>query len=378
MNSPFYTDDHERFRATVRRFVQNEIDPYAHEWDEAGGVPRELHLKAAATGMFALNFPEAFGGVAADPFYVVIMHQELARCGAGGIYSALLSFTIAAFPIARIGSEALKSKVLPGVLSGEKIAALAVTEPSGGSDVANLRTTARLDGDHYVLNGEKTFISGGIKADYIVVAARTGARGLKGISLFLIEGTPPGMTKTPLKKMGWLASDTATLHFDECRVPASNLVGEENVGFASVVTTFNDERLGLAASSISYSRIAYEEALEYARMRTTFGKRLIDHQVIRHKFVDMLQRINASQALLEMTAWRMQQGLHVAADLAILKNQATQTMAFCASEAVQTLGGAGFIRGGKIERIYREVKVNAIGGGAEEIMKDLVARQMGY
>jgi len=376
--SPYYTPAHEAYRDQLRRFVRTEIDPYAHEWDEAGAVPRELHVKAADIGLIGIGFPEEYGGTPADPFFNIIMHQELARCGAGGVYTALMSYTISCIPVARMGSPEIKQKMLPDVLAGRKIASLAVTEPSGGSDVANLRTTARRDGDHYVINGEKTFISGAIRADYIVVAARTGGPGLNGISLLLVEGTPPGLGKTPLKKMGWLASDTATLHFDECRVPAANLVGPENGGFRSVVDTFNDERLGLAASSISYARVAYEEALAYAQLRKAFGKTLVEHQVMRHKLVDMLQRIEASQTYLESVAWRMQQGQNVVADLCMLKNQATQTLAFCASEAVQTLGGSGFIRGGKVERIYREVKVNAIGGGTEEIMKELAARQLGY
>lgn len=374
--SPFYTAAHETFRDQIRRFVKTEIEPYCHEWDEAGEIPRELHVKAGRLGLAGLNLPEEYGGVSADNFYTIIQHQELARAGSGGVYVALIGYAISAIPMSRMGSPELKARMLPGVLSGEKISALAVTEPSGGSDVANMRTRAVRDGDHYVINGEKTFITGGIRADFIVVAVRTGGPGINGISLLLVEGNPPGLSKYPLKKMGWLSSDTATLHFDNVRVPVGNLIGEENVGFRNVVNTFNDERLGLAASSISFARVAYEEALTYAQMRTTFGKPLVQHQVVRHKLVDMLQRITTSQALLELTAWRMDQGDEVIAELCMLKNQATQTLAYCAAEAVQTLGGAGFIRGGKVERIYREVKVNAIGGGAEEVLKDLAARQL--
>ncbi len=191
-----------------------------------------------------------------------------------------------------------------------------------------------------------------------------------------MDADAPGISRYPLMKTGWLSSDTATLHFDNVRVPAAQLIGEENSGFGLLSRNFNDERLGLAASSIAFARLAYEHALEWSRMRVTFGKPLFEHQVIRHKLVDMFQRVTASQALLELTAWRMDQGETPVADLCALKNQATQTLAFCASEGVQILGGAGFLRGNVVERIYREVKVNAIGGGSEEMMKELAAKHL--
>jgi acyl-CoA dehydrogenase len=324
-----------------------------------------------------LGFPEEFGGVVLDRFYMIVAAQELARAGSGGVIASLLSHTIGSPPIAKLGSSELKRKVLPGVLAGEKISALAITEPNAGSDVANIKTTARREGDHYIVRGEKTFITSGMRADYFTVAVRTGAPGLGGISLLLIERDTRGFSRTPLKKMGWWASDTATLHFDDCRVPAENLIGHENVGFMAVMLNFNDERLFLAASSTGFARVAFEEALAYAKQRETFGKPIVKHQVIRHKLVDMAQRIAATQAFLERIAFALDQGESPVAELCMLKNQATQTLAFCASEAVQIFGGAGFMRGAKVERIYREVKVNAIGGGTEEIMKDLAARQMG-
>ena len=243
--------------------------------------------------------------------------------------------------------------------------------------MANLRTRARRDGDHYVVNGEKTFITSGMRADYITTAVRTGGEGPGGVSLLLIEGDTPGLSRTPLKKMGWWASDTATLHFDDCRVPAENLIGEEGQGFKIIMQNFNSERLTMAAGCTASARVCLDEAIDYAKERKTFGKPIAQHQVIRHKLVDMAQKVAASQAMLEMLAWRLGHGESPVAEICMLKNQATQTMAFCASEAVQIFGGAGFMRGVKVERIYREVKVNAIGGGTEEIMKDLASRQMG-
>ncbi|MGP9812093.1 acyl-CoA dehydrogenase family protein [Rhodopseudomonas sp. NSM] len=375
-NSPFYTADHFAFRDVVRRFVQKEIEPFATEWDEAGGFPRELYEKAAAIGLLGLGFPEEYGGTPTDQFMWIVATQELARAGAGGVSASLNSHSIGAPPIARAGTPELKARVLPDILAGKKISALAITEPSGGSDVANLRTTAKRDGDHYVVNGEKTFITSGMRADYITTAVRTGGEGPGGVSLLLIPGDTPGLTRTPLKKMGWWASDTATLHFDDCRVPAGNLLGQEGAGFMIIMLNFNSERLTMAAGCIAASRVCLDEATAYAKQRVTFGKPLSKHQVIRHKLVDMAQRIAASQAMLELLAWRVEQGESPIAEICMLKNQATQTMAFCASEAVQIFGGAGFMRGVKVERIYREVKVNAIGGGTEEIMKDLASRQM--
>jgi acyl-CoA dehydrogenase len=376
-SSPFYSPEHEVFRQTLRRFVKREIEPYANEWDEAGEFPRELYKKAAAVGYLALGFPEAYGGIECDRFMRIIAMQEIARAGCGGVAAGLFTHTIGAPPILHRGSEAMKARVLPQILSGEKISALAITEPSGGSDVANLRTTARRDGDNYVINGSKTFISSGMRADFITLAVRTGGPGASGVSLILVEGNPEGLQRTPLKKMGWWCSDTATLYFENCRVPAENLIGEEGAGFRAMMLNFNDERLHGAAGAIAFARVCFEEAVAYARERVTFDKPIIEHQVIRHKLVDMAMRIEASQAMLELLTWRVEQGDNPVAEICMLKNQATTTLAFCASEGVQIFGGAGFMRGVKVERIYREVKVNAIGAGTEEIMKDLASRQMG-
>lgn len=376
--SPYYTAEHEAFRETMRRFVEREIAPFVNEWDEAEGFPRELYLKAGAVGLLGIGYPEQLGGVPADLFHGLVAAQELARAGSGGVCAGLMSHTIGTPPIVALGSAALKARVVPEILSGRKISALAITEPGAGSDVANLATTARRDGEEYVVNGQKTFITSGLRADYITVAVRTGGPGRDGLSLIVIEGDAPGFTRSGLKKMGWWASDTATLYFDDCRVPAGNLLGKEGRGFAGIMRNFNPERIGMAATATAFARLATEEAVAYARERRTFGERLIDHQVIRHKLVDMTQRVATSQAYLEAVVWRMIKGERPVAEVCMAKNQATQTLAFCAGEAVQIFGGAGFMRGTVVERLYREVKVNAIGGGAEEIMKDLAARQLGW
>ncbi|MCC7385813.1 MAG: acyl-CoA dehydrogenase family protein [Deltaproteobacteria bacterium] len=376
--SPYYTVEHDAFRTTLRGFVSREIAPYAEAWDEAKTFPRELYRKAGEVGLLGLSFPEEHGGTPADPFYAIIACEELARPGAGGISASLMSHTIAVPPIARLGSRALQAKVIPSTLRGETIAALAITEPSGGSDVASLRTTARRDGDFFVVNGSKTFITSGIRADFYTVAVRTGGEGMGGISLLLIEKGTPGFSATPLEKMGWWASDTATLYFDGCRVPAANLIGEENQGFLGLMLNFNSERLGLAANACAFAQVCYEEAVAWAQERVTFGRPLITRQVIRHKLIDMRMRIESTKAFLESVAWLVMQGESPVPEICMLKNHAVECLEHCAGEAVQILGGAGYIRGAKCERIYRETKVLAIGGGASEIMKDLAARQLGW
>jgi acyl-CoA dehydrogenase len=376
--SPYLGAEHEAFRDTVRRFVREEVAPHVNEWDEAETFPRELYKKASAIGLLGLGFAEEYGGVEADTYFHVILAEEVSQAGCGGLFASLFSHGIGAPPIAKFGSAELKARVLPAILAGEKISALAITEPSGGSDVAALKTTARLDGNEYVVNGSKMFITSGMRADFYSVAVRTGGPGAGGVSLLLIERDRPGFTRTPLKKMGWWASDTAALHFEDVRVPATNLIGTDGKGFKAIMTNFNMERLTMAAAALGASRACVQDAVAWARERHTFGKPLIESQVIRHKLVDMQTKIDAASAFLYDAAWRVEQGRGDAAQLAMLKNCATQAMQFCADQAVQILGGAGFMRGTRVERIYREVKVMMIGGGAEEIMKDLAARQLGW
>jgi acyl-CoA dehydrogenase len=376
--NPLYTADHAAWRATLRKFVETEIMPHADEWDEAGEFPRELYKKAAAIGLIGLGYPAEYGGTPVDdPMYSIVTSEELARAGAGGISASLMVHGIGLPPVLAIGSPEMKQRIAPQVLAGEKIHALAITEPSGGSDVANIKTRAVREGDHYVVNGSKMFITGGMRADYYTVAVRTGEVGAKGISLLLLERDMPGFTRTPLKKQGWWASDTAALYFDNVRVPAENLIGEENRGFIGIMLNFNRERIGMAAGANAYARVCFEDALAWARERQTFGKRLADHQVIRHKFAEMFRKISATQAWLEQCAMRVAAGETPVADLCMLKVQATLTMEFCAREAMQIMGGTAYMRGCRVERIYREVRVNAIGGGSEEIMRDLAARQLG-
>lgn len=379
MRNPFETEERRSFRENFARFVAREIRPFADEWDEAGAVPWELHRKAAELGLFGFGIAEEYGGLGFDDCFMrAAAGEELGRCGATGIAAALGARNISTGPIALLGSEELKRRVLPPVLSGELSSSLAITEPSGGSDVANLQTTARRDGDGWLLNGQKTFITGGMNASYYVVGARTGGPGLKGISLFFVEWGLEGFTRTALeRKMGWWASDTATLYFDNVRLPADALLGPENGGFLAIMNNFNYERLTMIAQGLGMAKLCLEEAIAYARERRTFGRRLIDHQVIAHKIADMSARIDAVEAYLNQICWLANEGPMPVAEICKAKFLSTKTLEFVASEAMQILGGAGYLRGNPVERIYREVKVMAIGGGSEEIMKDLAVRQMG-
>jgi acyl-CoA dehydrogenase len=357
------------FRRMVREFVANEFTPHVNEWDEAGEFPREMYRKAGEAGLFGIGFDEEDGGLGhEDPLLLCILSEEVAT---------LLSNYIGAPPIQRGGSDKVKAEILPGMLAGDLICALAVTEPGGGSDVANLTTTAVRDGGDFVINGQKTFITSGMRADYVTTAVRTGGPGASGVSMVAVPTTAEGFSATPLKKMGWWASDTATLYYDDCRVPTEYLLGEENAGFRLAMENFNTERLFLIAGMVGAGRVCFDEALAWARDRRTFGARLADHQVIRHKLVEMDRTINTTRAWMEQLAWRIGQGDHPVAEIAECKVQASLMLEFCAREAAQILGGASYLRGNPVERIYREVRVNAIGGGSEEIMRDLAARQLG-
>ena len=376
--NPHLTEDHLAWRAQLRRFVDTEIMPFAEEWDEAGSMPLELWSKAAEVGLLGLGYPEEYGGTPGDVWFSEIAGEELARVGAGGINASLMVHGIGLPPIINWGTEAMKAEVAPPVLRGEAWISLGITEPGGGSDVASLQTTAVRDGDHFVVNGSKTYITGGMRATWVSTAVRTGGEGPGGVSMLLIPTQAEGFSRTELtRKQGWWASDTATLYFDNVRVPVSHLIGEENQGFKVIMTNFNSERMGMAIHMEACARVCLEEAVNWARERQTFGRRLGDHQVIRHKIAMMKQKINATQAYIRVCNESIARGEPNPGDIALLKVQASEVMEFCAREALQMLGGIGYMRGNRAERIYREVRVNAIGGGSEEIMRDLASRQYG-
>ena len=378
MKSPYDTDERLAFRETVERFVKTEMTPFVDDWEEAGSFPEELRRKAGALGLFGLGIEEVYGGLGFDDAFMRAWSSEaLAMAGCGGIVASLACCNIMTGPIQQLASEEIKNRVLPPIMRGEIGGSLAVTEPGGGSDVASMKTTARLEGGEWVINGSKMFITGGIRSKYFLVGARTGNQGLAGISLFLVEADTPGFTRNALdRKMGWWSSDTAQLFFEDCRVPESNLVGQLNHGFMAIMHNFNYERLGMVAQMVGFSKVCMQQSIRYAQDRTTFGKPLIRHQVIRHKIAEMSARIDMMESYCNQICWMFNENLNPFAEVTKAKFQCSKDLEWIVNEAMQILGGAGYLRGNPIERIYRDCKVQSIGGGSQEIMKDLTVKLM--
>ncbi|WP_236194463.1 acyl-CoA dehydrogenase family protein [Pseudomonas glycinae] len=375
----YFDPSHQMVRDSVRRFVEREILPDIDAWEEAENFPRELYLKAGAAGILGIGYPEALGGShEGDLFAKIAASEELMRCGSGGLVAGLGSLDIGLPPIVKWARPEVRDRVVPQVLSGEKISALAVTEPGGGSDVANLQTRAVRDGDHYRVSGSKTFITSGVRADYYTVAVRTGAPGFGGISLLLIEKGTPGFTVgRQLKKMGWWASDTAELFFHDCRVPVGNLIGAPNMGFACIMGNFQSERLALALMANMTAQLALEESVKWAKAREAFGKPIGKFQVIKHRLAEMATALEVSREFTYRQAAKMAAGQSVIKEISMAKNFATDTSDRITNEAVQILGGLGYMRESLVERLYRDNRILSIGGGTREVMNEIISKQMG-
>ena len=376
----FETDEHRSLRAQARRWAAAEIRPHARAWEEAGLFPRDLYRSAAAAGLLGIGYPEPYGGAGGDVTHLCVAQEEMVLAGASvGTVVGLGSHRIALPPILAIGTEEQRRRFVPPVLRGERIAALAVTEPGAGSDVASIATRAVRDGDHYVVTGSKAFVTSGTRADLVVTAVRTGGPGHGGISLLAVEkGTPGFSASKPLAKTGWWASDTAMLSFDGCRVPRGNLLGEENEGFAAIMANFAKERLLLAAQCVAIAELAYRESVAYARERRAFGRTLTGFQVVRHKLADMATRIAAARGLAGELAVRAARGEETPALAAMAKNAATDACSAVCDQAVQIHGGAGYMRETVVERLFRDARLYPIGGGTREIMNEIIARLEGY
>ncbi|QKG65991.1 acyl-CoA dehydrogenase family protein [Pseudomonas sp. B14-6] len=375
----YFDPSHQLVRDSVRRFVEREILPDIDQWEEAESFPRELYLKAGAAGILGIGYPDSLGGShEGDLFAKVAASEELMRCGSGGLVAGLGSLDIGLPPILKWARPEIRDRVVPQVLAGEKISALAVTEPSGGSDVANLQTRAVRDGDFYRVSGSKTFITSGVRADFYTVAVRTGEPGFAGISLLLIEkGTPGFAVGRQLKKMGWWASDTAELFFDDCRVPVGNLIGAENMGFACIMGNFQSERLALALMANMTAQLALEESLKWARQREAFGKPIGKFQVLKHRLAEMATALEVSREFTYRQAAKMAAGQSVIKEISMAKNFATDTADRITTDAVQILGGLGYMRESLVERLYRDNRILSIGGGTREVMNEIISKQMG-
>ncbi|MEW6138314.1 MAG: acyl-CoA dehydrogenase family protein [Thermodesulfobacteriota bacterium] len=373
----YFGESHRILRQTVARFVDREIRPYVDEWEEAGEFSRDLYRKAADVGLLGIGYPEELGGAEGDIFHEVVLTEELVRSGSGGVAAGLMSLSIAIPPILAAGTQEQKQRFIPPVLRGEKIASLGITEPGGGSDVANLRTRAVRDGDCYVVNGSKTMITSGCRADLVTLAVRTGEAGPKGVSLLVVETNSPGFTVSKkLRKMGWWASDTAELSLDDVRVPVENRLGEEGTAFYTIMRNFQKERLYLALMANTTAQMALEESIKYSRAREAFGKPLLGFQVTRHKLVDMATLVEVSREFTYRVAAGIQAGHNKVKEISMAKIFATDICDRVCHAAVQIHGGYGCMREYLVERLYRDSRILSIGGGTSEIMKEIVSKLM--
>ncbi|KRF16796.1 acyl-CoA dehydrogenase [Nocardioides sp. Soil797] len=370
----------EALRATAAEFVRREVAPNLQEWEDSGSIPRALHLTAAKQGLLGVSFPEEVGGQGGDILDSIVLQEAMFAEGASsGLMAGLFTGGIALPHLAANGSADLVDRFVRPTLAGEKIGSLGVTEPGGGSDVAGITTRAVRSGDHYVVNGAKTFITSGVRADFVTTAVRTGGPGHAGVSLLVIEKDTPGFTvDRSLQKMGWHCSDTAELSFVDVQVPVENLVGEENSGFVQIAEQFVVERLALAVHGYGIAGRALALAAAYAKERQTFGRPLIDRQVIRHKLVDMHRRVEMARVYTHHVAERHAAGDSVIAEACLAKQTAVETAEHVCHEAVQVFGGAGYMHGTEVERHYRDARILGIGGGATEVLTDLAARLLGY
>jgi len=377
--SPYFRDEHEALRAQLRRFVAEEVQPHADSWEESGFVPREVLRRMGALGFLGIRYPEEYGGSDLDTLATIVLAEELGRSTFGGFAITVLVHTDMASPhLANGGNGEQLRRWLPGIVAGTCITAVAVTEPDAGSDVAAIRTTARLDGDAYVLDGTKMFITNGVHADLIFVAARVdpSVKGARGISIFAVERGTPGLSVgRALMKQGWLSSDTAELVFDACRIPAANRLGAENAGFYAIMKNFQNERLVLCAMAIGESQAALDLTLAYVSQRKAFGGVLWEKQAIRQRLAMLAARVAAGRELLYATAWRDARGEECVREVSMVKAYCGELVNDVMYDCQQFHGGFGYIRESAIERMVRDARVHAIGGGATEVMLEEVAKR---
>ena len=374
------TDEQLALRDSARRFTENEILPHLDEWEETGELPRSLHRATAAAGLLAVGYPEAVGGDGGDLLDACALQEGFMEAGAsGGLMASLFTHGIALPHMIAHGSPQLIDRYVRPTLAGEMIGSLAVTEPGGGSDVAGITTKAVRDGDRYIVNGAKTFITSGVRADFVTTAVRTGGPGHGGISILVVDTDTPGFTVTrALRKMGWHCSDTAELSYVDVEVPADNLVGEEGRGFVYIAEQFVVERIFLALMGYGHAARALALAAQYCQDRVTFGKPLVANQVVRAKLVEMHRQVEVARTYTLEVARRHVAGETVIAEACLAKQTAVDTAVAVTNEAVQLFGGAGYMHGTEVERHYRDARILPIGGGSTEVLTDLAARLLGY
>jgi acyl-CoA dehydrogenase len=376
--------EHDALRATAAEFVRREVVPHLQEWEDAGEIPRALHRTAGDLGLIGAAFPEEVGGGGGDLVDSVVLQEAMFEAGASsGLMAGLFTAGIALPHIAASGNADLVDRFVRPTLAGDTIGSLAITEPGGGSDVARITTRAELvrgsEGDHYVVNGAKTFITSGVRADFVTTAVRTGGPGHGGISLLVVEKGTPGFTVSrSLQKMGWHCSDTAELSFVDARVPAANLVGAEDSGFGQIADQFVVERIALAVHGYGIAARSLDLAAAYARERETFGRPLSANQSVQHTLVEMRRQVEVARTYTRDVAARHAAGEFVVAEACLAKQTAVDCAAYVCDRAVQLFGGTGYMHGTEVERHYRDARLLPIGGGADEVLRDLTAKLLGY
>jgi len=377
---PYFTEEHEMFRKTVRDFVQKELAPHAEEWSKAEEFPREVFTRMGELGLLGIRYPEEYGGSGLGYFYSVVYAEELAACGlAGLVMSVLVQSDMGTGPLHLIGSDEIKRQYLAPAIRGEMIAALGITEPGAGSDVASMQTTAVRDGDEYVINGTKMFITNGTRADFITLAAKTGPEaGHGGISMFVAPTDLPGFTVgRKLDKVGNRESDTAELIFEDYRLPASNLLGEEGQGFYTAMINFQGERLIAAVASVAGAQCVLDMTLEYAQDRVQFNRPIAKFQVTRHKFADMATELEAARHLAYHAAYLVENGIDCVKEVSMAKLFCCETAFKIVDRCLQIHGGYGYMNEYLVSRAWRDTRLTTIGGGTSEVMREIIGRLMG-
>lgn len=377
MNTFFFTEEHNLFRQSIRGFLDKEVRPHIEQWEADGEIPRSIYKRFGEMGFMGVTYPEKYGGMGLDTFFSVVYTEEMIRMNSSGFNTSIGAH--AGLALAHIngeGSDSQKEKYLAAGLTGELIGCLAITEPSAGSDVASLSTSAVKDDDHYIINGSKTFISNGVLSDFIIAAVRTGDKGAKGISMMIIERERKGVSASKLKKMGWHASDTGEIAFDNVRVPAENLLGEENQGFFYIMQHFVSERLGMALIAVSQSQLAIDLALSYMAEREVFGRSINKFQVLRHRIAQMSAEVTSARAFVYTLYKQHEQGDYIIKEAAMAKLVATQLSDKVCYECMRLFGGYGYMESYPMARLLRDSQLGTIGGGTSEVLCEIISKMM--
>ena len=373
-----FTEEHDALRSSVADFVAREIRPFVDGWEKERDFPRTLYERCGELGLFGLKYEEEYGGSGPDLIADAVVTEELTLCGAGGVSAGLGAHKdLGSYYVYRFGSDEQRKRWLVPSIRGELISALGVTEPGAGSDVASLKTRAVRDGDSYVLNGQKAFITNGSKADYVVVAVRTGGEGYPGISLIVVDKDTPGFRTSRMKTVGWWTSHTGELFFDDCRVPAENLLGEEGKGFVYIMQNFQWERIVMALAAVAAAEKTLEMGIEYGRNRQAFGRPIAKFQVWRHKFADLETEIHAARCLTYQALRKIAAGEDALREVSMAKWLSTELDWRVADDVLQIHGGYGYMMEFPVQRAWRDARLGPIGGGTTEIMKEVIGRLMG-